>query len=42
MKKVVEAILGINYGTLLSRLDESKWSVEKVFETPVKEGKVSV
>lgn len=28
--------LGINYGTLLSRLDESKWSVEKAFETPVK------
>ena len=28
--------LGINYGTLLSRLDESKWSIEKAFETPVK------
>lgn len=28
--------LGINYGTLLSRLDESKWSIERAFETPVK------
>ena len=33
--------LHINYGTLLSRLDESKWSIEKAFTTPVKEGKVS-
>ena len=28
-------IIGINYGTLLSRLDRSKWSVEKAFETPL-------
>ena len=28
-------ILDINYGTLLSRLDRSKWSVEKAFETPL-------
>ena len=28
--------LHINYGTLLSRLDESKWSIEKAFTTPVK------
>lgn len=28
----------INYGTLLSRLDDSKWSIEKAFTTPVKEG----
>ena len=32
--------LKINYGTLLSRLDDSKWSVEKAFTTPVK-GRVS-
>lgn len=28
--------LGINYGTLLSRLDASKWCIEKAFTTPVK------
>ena len=28
--------LHINYGTLLSRLDDSKWSIEKAFTTPVK------
>ena len=29
--------LGINYGTLRSRLDDFKWSIEKAFNTPVKE-----
>ena len=29
--------LRINYGTLISRLDDSKWSIEKAFTTPVKE-----
>lgn len=29
--------LGINYGTLHSRLDDFKWSIEKAFNTPVKE-----
>ncbi len=28
--------LGINYGTLLSRLDASKWCIEKAFTTKVK------
>lgn len=36
--------LKINYGTLLSRLDDSKWSIEKAFTEPVKsrEGRVVV
>ena len=28
--------LNINYGTLLSRIDDSKWSIEKAFTEPVK------
>ena len=29
--------LNINYGTLLSRLDDSHWTIAKAFETPVKD-----
>lgn len=32
-------ILGINYGTLQSRICRDKWSVEKAFETPVNANK---
>ena len=32
-------ILGINYGTLSSRLLDSKWDIEKAFTTPVRKRK---